>query len=86
MSSVPVPYRESESREAVSRPAGLRSLPSFRLTDLPTYRVARRPVPRPPTSAVIGISILAGLAVLALLRYLSTTPAHWAVAHGGNSG
>ena len=67
MSSVPVPYRESESREAVSRPAGLRSLPSFRLTDLPTYRVARRPVPRPPVSAVIGISILTGLALLALL-------------------
>jgi peptide/nickel transport system permease protein len=67
MSSVLVPYGESGSREAVSRPAELRSLPSFRLTDLSTDRVTRRPVSMPPASAVIGVSILAGLAVLALL-------------------
>jgi peptide/nickel transport system permease protein len=67
VSSVPVPYRESESREAVSRPVEMRSLPSFRLTALPTYFVARRPASWPAASAVIGISILVVLAVVVLL-------------------
>jgi peptide/nickel transport system permease protein len=67
MSSVRVPYRESESRESVSRAAEKRSLPTFRLTDLPTYAVARRPAAWLPASAVIGISILAILAVVTLL-------------------
>lgn len=67
MSSVPVPYRESESRETVSRHAEKRSLTSFRLTDLPTYAMARRPASWPAASAVIGITILTVLAVVALL-------------------
>ena len=67
MSDVPVPVRELRSRGAVSRPGGLRSLPSFRLTDLPMSLVARPAITLPPASAVIGISILVGLAAFALL-------------------
>jgi peptide/nickel transport system permease protein len=67
VSSVPVPYRESESRKSVSRPAEIHSLPTFRLIGLPTYAMARRPASWPAASAVIGITILIVLAVVALL-------------------
>ena len=67
MSSVRVPYGESESRESVSRAAETRSLLTLRLTDLPTYAVARRLIVLPPASAIMGISILAILAVVTLL-------------------
>jgi peptide/nickel transport system permease protein len=56
MSSVRVPYLSPPRRAAAtSAPAGVR------------HRVARRPTSRPPASAVIGISVLAILAVMALL-------------------
>ena len=74
MSSVRVPYRESVTRDSVSRQAEKRFFPTFRLTDLPTEVVARRPVAWPPVSAVIGISILAMLVVVTLLG-----PALWQV-------
>ncbi len=67
MSSVPVPYRESESQQAVSRPVETPSFPTFRLSALPPHSVARRPASWPPASALIGISILAALAVFAVL-------------------
>jgi peptide/nickel transport system permease protein len=62
MSSVGVPFQESVSRSVgksvrnVSPAAGV-----------PTYAVAQRPTAWPPASAVIGISILAILAMVALL-------------------
>jgi peptide/nickel transport system permease protein len=56
MSSVRVPYLSPPRRAAAtSAPAGVR------------HRVARRPTSRPPASAVIGISVLAILVVMALL-------------------
>jgi peptide/nickel transport system permease protein len=56
MSSVRVPYLSPPRRAAAtSAPAGVRR------------RVARRPTSRPPASAVIGISVLAILVVMALL-------------------
>lgn len=67
MSSVRAPYRESVSRESVSRPAEMGSLPTDRLTDLPTYVVAGRSVAWPSASAVIGILILVMLVAMAAL-------------------
>jgi peptide/nickel transport system permease protein len=67
MSSVHVPYRESVSRsvgQSVRRPSSLSDLPT---PDLPTSIVARQSAAWPPASAVIGISILAMLAVMTLL-------------------
>ena len=56
MISVRVPYLSPPRRAAAtSAPAGVR------------HRVARRPTSRPPASAVIGISVLAILVVMALL-------------------
>jgi peptide/nickel transport system permease protein len=56
MSSVRVPYMSPPRRAAAtSAPAGVRN------------RVGRRPTSTPPASAVIGVSILAILAVMALL-------------------
>ena len=49
MSSVPVPYR-SMPRRATVTPATSEMRP----------HLVRRPVPRPPVSAVIGISVLVG--------------------------
>src|SRR5215212_1930741 len=66
MSSVHVPYRKSVSRKSPSREVEVFSLPTDRLTDLPTNAVARRPASWPPASAVIGISILLMLAVVTL--------------------
>jgi peptide/nickel transport system permease protein len=66
VSSVPVPYRESES-QAVSRKVGKDGFSTGRLTALRAYFVARRPASWPPPSALIGISILAALAVFAVL-------------------
>ena len=56
MSSVPVPYPSTQRRtRATPAPAEMRT------------RLARRPASWPPPSALIGISILVMLAVLALL-------------------
>jgi peptide/nickel transport system permease protein len=52
----------------------MHSLPTFRLIDLPTYAMARRPASWPAASAVIGITILTVLAVVALLG-----PSFWQV-------
>jgi peptide/nickel transport system permease protein len=67
VSSARLPYQKSESRESDSRPAELGSLPTIRLTDLPTFAAARRSSSWPPVSAVIGISILGFLLAVTLL-------------------
>ncbi len=67
MSSVRAPVQESVSRESVSRPVEIFSLPTDPLTDLPTHAAARRSVVWPSASAVIGISILLMLVAMAAL-------------------
>jgi peptide/nickel transport system permease protein len=55
MSSVPVPYRSMSRRTSATAATEMRT------------QLAKQPVPRPSASAVVGISVLAGLAMLALL-------------------
>src|SRR5215213_1377929 len=62
MSSVGVPFQES-----VSRSVGKSVRNVSPVAGVPTCAVARRPIAWPPASAVIGISILAILAIVALL-------------------
>ena len=62
MSTVGVPYRES-----VTRSVGQSARYAFPPADLPTNAVAQRRTAWPPASAVIGISILAILAMVTLV-------------------
>ena len=67
MSSVRVTYPKSVSRQPAGRPVELISSPTGRVTHLLITKVAKRPRSWPPASASIGISILAMLAVMAVL-------------------
>ena len=66
MSSVRVPYRESVSRSVGTSVRNAYPLADSPTPDLPTHALARWPGTWPPASAVIGISILAILAMVTL--------------------